>query len=137
MVGGLQPGDPQWAGPYRLLGRLGNGGMGQVFLGKSVGGRPVAVKVIRADLAGDANFRMTRQAHAQAGGQPPILASDIATATAIGPPTGRNYRPPLTPNWPVPPNDQHDRTHPHRPCLPVRRPARCHRRDVEPRTPRM
>ena len=38
--------------------------------------------------------------------------------------------PPLTPNWPVPPNDQHDRTHPHRPCLSVRRPARCHRRDV-------
>ena len=39
--------------------------------------------------------------------------------------------PPLTPNWPVPPDDQHDRTHPHRPCLSVRRPARCHRRDVE------
>jgi serine/threonine protein kinase len=57
MVGGLQPGDPQWAGPYRLLGRLGSGGMGQVFLGRSAGGRPVAVKVIRADLAGDANFR--------------------------------------------------------------------------------
>jgi hypothetical protein len=31
--------------------------------------------------------------------------------------------PPLTPNWPGPPNDQHDRSHPHRPCLPVRRPA--------------
>src|ERR1700751_5072107 len=57
MVGGLQPGDPQWAGPFRLLGRLGNGGMGQVFLGQSAGGRPVAVKVIRADLAGDLNFR--------------------------------------------------------------------------------
>jgi len=39
--------------------------------------------------------------------------------------------PPLTPNWSVPPNDQHDRTHPYRPCLPVRRPARCHCRDVE------
>jgi serine/threonine protein kinase len=57
MVGGLQPGDPQWAGPYRLFGRLGAGGMGQVFLGRSAGGRPVAVKVIRADLAGDVNFR--------------------------------------------------------------------------------
>jgi Protein kinase domain len=57
MVGGLQPGDPQWAGPYRLLGRLGSGGMGQVFLGRSAGGRPVAVKVIRPDLAGDVNFR--------------------------------------------------------------------------------
>src|ERR1700689_1923000 len=57
MVGGLQPGDPQRVGPYWLLGRLGNGGMGQVFLGRSAGGRPVAVKVIRADLAGDVNFR--------------------------------------------------------------------------------
>jgi serine/threonine protein kinase len=57
VVDGLQPGDPQWAGPFRLLGRLGNGGMGQVFLGRSAGGRPVAVKVIRADLAGDASFR--------------------------------------------------------------------------------
>src|ERR1700689_2536839 len=57
MVGGLQPGDPQRVGPYWILGRLGNGGMGQVFLGRSAGGRPVAVKVIRADLAGDASFR--------------------------------------------------------------------------------
>jgi serine/threonine protein kinase len=57
MVGGLQLGDPQWAGPYRLFGWLGTGGMGRVFLGRSAGGRPVAVKVIRADLAGDANFR--------------------------------------------------------------------------------
>jgi hypothetical protein len=39
--------------------------------------------------------------------------------------------PALTPNWPVPPNDQHDRSHPRRPCLSVRRPARCHRRDGE------
>jgi hypothetical protein len=31
--------------------------MGQVFLGRSAGGRPVAVKVIRADLAGDVSFR--------------------------------------------------------------------------------
>jgi YVTN family beta-propeller protein len=53
----LQPGDPERAGSYRLLGRLGNGGMGQVFLGRSAGGRPVAVKVIRADLAGDREFR--------------------------------------------------------------------------------
>jgi hypothetical protein len=37
--------------------------------------------------------------------------------------------PPLTPNWPVQPNDQHDRTHPHRPCLSVHRPTRYHRRD--------
>ena len=58
MVGGLKPGDPQRIGPYRLIGRLGRGGMGHVYLGLSAGGRPVAVKVIRADLAADPEFRV-------------------------------------------------------------------------------
>ena len=53
----LQPGDPQRVGRYQLLGRLGAGGMGQVFLGQSPGGRLVAVKLIRADLAADRVFR--------------------------------------------------------------------------------
>jgi serine/threonine protein kinase len=53
----LQPGDPDRIGPYRLISRLGSGGMGRVFLGRSAGGRPVAVKVIRADLAADPEFR--------------------------------------------------------------------------------
>jgi eukaryotic-like serine/threonine-protein kinase len=53
----LQPADPQAIGPYRLLGQLGAGGMGQVFLGLSAGGRLVAVKVIRAELAADPEFR--------------------------------------------------------------------------------
>jgi len=53
----LQPGDPQVIGPYRLQGQLGVGGMGRVFLGVSEGGRPVAVKVVRADLAADPEFR--------------------------------------------------------------------------------
>ena len=57
MLHELQPGDPQLIGPYRLRGRLGAGGMGQVFLGLSAGGRAVAVKVIRADLATDPEFR--------------------------------------------------------------------------------
>src|SRR5580704_3262204 len=55
---GLQPGDPRLIGPYRLVGRLGRGGMGDVFLGLSAGGRPVAVKVIRAELAADPEFRV-------------------------------------------------------------------------------
>jgi len=57
MMHELQPGDPQLIGPYRLTGRLGSGGMGHVYLGLSPGGRAVAVKVIRADLAEDPEFR--------------------------------------------------------------------------------
>jgi eukaryotic-like serine/threonine-protein kinase len=53
----LQPGDPAQVGPYRLTGVLGAGGMGQVFLGWSSGGRPVAVKVIKRELAADPEFR--------------------------------------------------------------------------------
>jgi hypothetical protein len=44
-------------GPYRLLGRLGAGGMGQVYLARSPGGRGVAVKVIRPELTADGEFR--------------------------------------------------------------------------------
>ncbi|MFD3823400.1 protein kinase [Streptomyces sp. NPDC058625] len=57
MVEGLRAGDRQAVGPYRLLRRLGAGGMGQVFLGRSRGGRLVAVKVVHPELATDAEFR--------------------------------------------------------------------------------
>jgi len=57
MVRELQPGDPRMIGPYRLRGQLGVGGMGRVFLGLSAEGRLVAVKLIRADLAADPQFR--------------------------------------------------------------------------------
>jgi hypothetical protein len=53
----LRPDDPQQIGSYRLLGRLGSGGMGHVFLGQSPGGRLVAVKVIRPELAQSPDFR--------------------------------------------------------------------------------
>jgi serine/threonine protein kinase len=53
----LGPRDPRLVGPYWIVGRLGSGGMGQVFLGRSPGGRLVAVKVVRAELAGQPEFR--------------------------------------------------------------------------------
>ncbi|MCB5909799.1 serine/threonine-protein kinase [Streptomyces pinistramenti] len=53
----LLPDDPQSLGPYRLLGRIGAGGMGRVYLARSAGGRTVAVKVVRPDLAQDTAFR--------------------------------------------------------------------------------
>jgi hypothetical protein len=57
----LQPGDPARIGRYRLIKVLGSGAMGRVYLGESPAGSPgrrlVAVRVIRADLAADAEFR--------------------------------------------------------------------------------
>ncbi|MEU7725299.1 serine/threonine-protein kinase [Streptomyces sp. NPDC040724] len=53
----LDPDDPAVVGPYALTGRLGEGGMGRVYQGRSPGGRLVAVKVARRDLAADAAFR--------------------------------------------------------------------------------
>ncbi|MFE6750998.1 PQQ-binding-like beta-propeller repeat protein [Kitasatospora purpeofusca] len=53
----LGPTDPRQAGPYVLAGRLGAGGMGAVYLGRAAGGRTVAVKVVRPELAGDGSFR--------------------------------------------------------------------------------
>ncbi|MEV0201434.1 serine/threonine-protein kinase [Nonomuraea sp. NPDC050691] len=53
----LRNGGPRQIGPYRLIGHLGSGGMGRVFLARSRGGRAVAVKVVHAELAGDAEFR--------------------------------------------------------------------------------
>ncbi len=53
----LRSDDPRWIGGYRLLGRLGAGGMGRVYLARSPRGRTVAVKVVRAELAEQEEFR--------------------------------------------------------------------------------
>jgi hypothetical protein len=52
--------DPRQVGEFRLERLLGQGGMGRVYLGRSmISGRPVAVKVIRPKFAADPDF-MTR-----------------------------------------------------------------------------
>ncbi|AZM52686.1 serine/threonine protein kinase [Streptomyces sp. WAC 01529] len=49
--------DPSHIGPYRLIARLGAGGMGLVYLGRSDVGRTVAVKVVQTAYAKDPEFR--------------------------------------------------------------------------------
>lgn len=68
---GLGTGDPRWIGGYRLLGRLGEGGMGRVYLARSERGRTVAVKVVKAGLAQHPDFRRR-------------FAQEIAAARRVG-----------------------------------------------------
>ncbi|WP_433164708.1 protein kinase domain-containing protein [Kribbella sp. CA-247076] len=51
------PGDPATIGSFAIQARLGRGAMGAVYLARSPGGRLVAVKVVRDELAGDDGFR--------------------------------------------------------------------------------
>jgi eukaryotic-like serine/threonine-protein kinase len=94
----LQPDDPGRIGPYQLRGVLGAGGMGRVFLGVSADGDQVAVKVIRADLATDPEFRarfrreVTVARKVSSRFTAPLIAADadgpvpwLATAYVTGP----------------------------------------------------
>jgi len=49
--------DPREVGGYRLRARLGSGSMGQVYLALTPAGRPVALKVVRAEFGDDEQFR--------------------------------------------------------------------------------
>ncbi|MFE2412974.1 protein kinase [Kitasatospora sp. NPDC059408] len=97
--------DPRQVGAYRLLRRLGAGGMGRVYLGRTAGGRTVAVKLVRGELADDAEFRARfRQEVAAArrvGGSwtAPVLDADtegeqpwVATGYVAGPALGTAVR---------------------------------------------
>ncbi|MEW2102842.1 serine/threonine-protein kinase [Streptomyces cellulosae] len=94
----LDTDEPTVVGPYRLLGRLGSGGMGRVYLGRSAGGRTVAVKIVHPHFALDeefrARFRREVDAARRVGGAwtAPVLDADpdarvpwVATAYAAGP----------------------------------------------------
>ncbi|MBG0857641.1 serine/threonine protein kinase [Streptomyces spinoverrucosus] len=78
----LDRGDPRAIGRYRILARIGTGGMATVYLGRSGGGRAVAVKVLRADFAHEpefrARFRREVEAATAVGGvySPPVLDAD-------------------------------------------------------------
>ncbi|WP_308406122.1 serine/threonine-protein kinase [Streptomyces naphthomycinicus] len=94
----LEDGDPRTVGGYRLVARLGSGGMGRVYLSHTPGGRAVAVKVIRPELAENAEFRMRFRAEVAAASRvhgiytAPVVDSDTegpvpwcATAYVPGP----------------------------------------------------
>jgi len=70
-VAPLRPGDPRRVGGYKLTGLLGEGGMGQVFLGRSRAGHVVAVKLIRPEYARQPAFRQR-------------FAREIAAARMVG-----------------------------------------------------
>ncbi|WP_258312039.1 serine/threonine-protein kinase, partial [Streptomyces sp. ZEA17I] len=95
----LEAGEPRSIGAYRLLGRLGAGGMGRVYLGRSTGGRTVAVKVVHPHFALDeqfrARFRREVESARRIGAQwtAPVLDADpdapvpwVATGYVAGPP---------------------------------------------------
>ncbi|CAM5583654.1 Serine/threonine-protein kinase PknD [Streptomyces tanashiensis] len=56
-LSGLRTGDPRQVGEWTLVGRLGAGGMGVVYLAQGSDGRLVALKRLREDLASDSEFR--------------------------------------------------------------------------------
>jgi serine/threonine protein kinase len=71
--------DPERVGPFALLGRLGAGAMGQVYLGRSTAGRLVAVKTIKIEFADEAGFR-ARFAHEVAAAR---RVSGVFTAAVV------------------------------------------------------
>ncbi|GAA0415748.1 bifunctional serine/threonine-protein kinase/ABC transporter substrate-binding protein [Streptomyces luteireticuli] len=62
----LRPTDPSFVGGHRILARLGEGGMGVVYLGRTETGSLAAVKVIRAEYAHDDAFRARFRREARA-----------------------------------------------------------------------
>ncbi|GAA1387520.1 serine/threonine-protein kinase [Catellatospora chokoriensis] len=77
----LRPTDPRELGGYTLLGRLGEGGMGSVYLARDPKDSLVAVKVIRADLAGEPEFRQRFRSEVERAKQvPPFCTAEVLDA---------------------------------------------------------
>jgi serine/threonine protein kinase len=101
----LREDDPARIGPYRLTARLGEGGMGVVYLAESDDGDPVAVKVLRPELIGDAELRArfgrevetlqriqgvctVRVVDADTGGRKPFLVTEYVDGPSLTEYTG-------------------------------------------------
>ncbi|SNY47436.1 serine/threonine protein kinase [Paractinoplanes atraurantiacus] len=77
----LRPDDPPRLGRYELDGRLGEGGMGTVFHGRTPAGRPVAVKVVRREFGADPEFlRRFRSEVNRARQVPPFSTAEVLDA---------------------------------------------------------
>ncbi|AXK35163.1 serine/threonine protein kinase [Streptomyces armeniacus] len=83
MVDPLGPGDPAEVSGYALAGRLGEGGMGSVYLSHTRGGQPVALKVIRREFAQNPEFlrRFTREVEAARRVQGAYTAAVVDSST--------------------------------------------------------
>ncbi|MGW1534216.1 serine/threonine-protein kinase [Streptomyces aureus] len=106
-----RPGDPSHIGPYRIIGRLGAGGMGTVHAGVASDGMRVAVKVIHPEQAQEPEFRARFRREVELSSRVtgphlvPLLAADpdapnpwLATAYVPGPTLNQHVlaRGPLT-----------------------------------------
>jgi serine/threonine protein kinase len=79
----LRPTDPRRLGRYRLEARLGQGGMGTVYLGRGPEKRLVAIKVIKPELVYDEEFRGRFRSEVNRARQvPPFCTAEVLDADA-------------------------------------------------------